>query len=314
MRLGSTGHSPFAAHAKEDAAALAVRFESERPRLRALAYRMLGSLSEAEDVEQETWLRLGRAEPGSIDDLPAWLTTVASRLALDALRARTRREEPLEQGDPDTGSTAVPSSDDPETEAILANEVGLALMVVLDRLGPAERLAFVLHDIFGLPFDRLAKILDRSPEAARQLASRARRRVRSAPIAASRTARQREVVEAFVRAARDGDVAGLVRLLDPDVVLRVDPLLLPEGAPQEVRGAAQVGSRARVGAAGSSGQLLLIDGRPGIAVAPRGRIERALLFRVAKGRIAIIEIVAAAERLATLEFQLVDGEFTKHRY
>ncbi len=286
-------------------------FEAERPRLRGLAFRMLGSLADAEDVVQEAWLRLVRTEAGgaagaaTVADLPAWLTTVAARLALDALRRRRRRgEEPLpaEEGpEPHALGMATPT---PEEEAILAEQVGLALLVVLDRLQPAERLAFVLHDAFGLPFEQVAVVLGRTPEAARQAASRARRRVRGEPSAPA-AVRDREVVAAFARAAREGDVPALIRLLDPDVTLRIDPTRLPPGAPAEVRGAKAVAGRARMGAMGHAGHLVLVDGRPALAVAPGGRLELVMTFEVTGERIVRIGVVAEPARLAALRLALL---------
>ena len=291
----------------------AALFEAERPRLRGLAYRMLGSLADADDVVQEAWLRLRRTEAdakvgsaAAVMDMPAWLTTVTARLALDALRARRRRgEEPFE---PDDGTARSRSSVaprlDPEGEAILAEQVGLALLLVLDRLRPAERLAFVLHDVFDLSFDAIAAILDRTPEAARQVASRARQRVRGEPLNPS-MARDREVVAAFARAAREGDLPTLVRLLDPDVTLRIDPARLPPGAPTEVRGADVVAGRARMGAMGRSGLLVLVDSRPALAVAPGGGLELVMTFEVQDGRIVRIEAIADPARLAALPLTLL---------
>src|ERR671939_364893 len=202
---------------------LAERFQEHRPRLRAVAYRMLGSTSEADDAVQEAWLRLGRSNAGEIDNLEAWLVTVVGRVALNMLRSRkTRREEPLDAHLPDPIVDRADATD-PEHEALLADSVGLALLVVLETLTPAERLAFVLHDMFAVPFDEIAPIVGRSPDAARQLASRARRRVRgSAPVPDPDLSRQREVAEAFLAAVREGDFDGLLTVLDPDVVLRVD--------------------------------------------------------------------------------------------
>src|SRR3954469_12782576 len=219
---------------------LAERFEANRTHLRAVAYRMLGSVSEADDAVQEAWLRLSRTDASQVANLGGWLTTVVARVSLDMLRSRTaRREQPLETHVPEP----IVSSDagaDPEQEALIADSVGLALLVVLETLSPAERLAFVLHDMFGVPFDEIAPIVDRSPVAARQLASRARRRVRgAAPAPDPDLARQRQVVDAFLAAARDGDFDALVAVLDPDVVLRVDRGAVRPGASQEVRGAAE---------------------------------------------------------------------------
>src|SRR6266511_5762489 len=213
---------------------LAERFEAERGRLRGVAYRMLGSLGEAEDAVQEAWLRLGRADSGSIDNLEGWLTTVVARVCLDMLRSRkSRGEQPLDDQAPDPDRGQAP---DPEQEALLADSVGLALLVVLDTLEPAERLAFVLHDMVAVPFDEIAPIVDRSPQATRQLASRARRRVKGqAPIPDPDLDRQREVVDAFLAAARDGDFDAVLELLDPDVVLRADSGALPSPPSRVVR-------------------------------------------------------------------------------
>jgi RNA polymerase sigma-70 factor (ECF subfamily) len=301
-----------AARGGEGAEAHARLFEAERLRLRGLAFRMLGSLADADDVVQEAWLRLGRTrmDPGrpEVNDLPAWLTTVTARLALDALRSRRRRgEEPLPAGEevePHAfGAAGASPGSTPEEEAILAEQVGLALLVVLDRLAPAERLAFVLHDAFGLPFEQVAAVLGRTPEAARQAASRARRRVRGKPPGPAARA-NREVVAAFARAAREGDLPALVRLLDPDVTLRVDPVRLPFGAPAEVRGAQAVASRARMGAMGHAGHLVLVDGRPALAVAPGGRLELVITFEVVGERIVRIEAIAEPSRLAALPLAL----------
>src|SRR5215472_1462274 len=227
----------------DERAFLAERFEEHRTRLRAVAYRMLGSLSEADDAVQEAWLRLNRTDAKGVDNLGAWLTTVVARISLNMLRSRkTRREEPIPDGLPDV---LVDRADglDPEHEALLADSVGLALLVVLETLSPPERLAFVLHDIFAVPFDEIGPIVDRTPEAARQLASRARRRVRAERTVPDADLKaQREVADAFLAAARDGDFDRLVAVLDPDVVLRSD--LGPVGGRQEVRGAEAVASQA----------------------------------------------------------------------
>src|SRR5918992_5548240 len=224
---------------------LAGQFEEHRTRLRAVAYRMLGSLTEADDAVQEAWLRLNRSDAAAIENLGAWLTTVVARISLNMLRSRdTRREEPLETRLPEPIIDRADGTD-PEHEALLADAVGLALFVVLETLNPAERLAFVLHDMFGVPFDEIAPILDRSPGAARQLASRARRRVRAEnPLPDVDVDAQREVVEAFLAAAREGDFERLVAVLDPDVVLRADMGPLPTGGSRELRGAAEVAGQA----------------------------------------------------------------------
>ncbi len=289
---------------------LAERFEQQRPRLRAVAYRMLGSLSEADDAVQEAWLRLSRSDADEIDNLDAWLTTVVARLSLNMLRSRrTRREEPW---GPRMPEPIVDPADgvDPEHEALLADSVGLAMLVVLETLTPPERLAFVLHDMFGITFDEIAPIVDRSPAAARQLASRARRRVRGrAPESEPDVARQREVIDAFVAAARDGDFDALVAVLDPDVVLRADGGPgVPAGVSLELRGAETVASRAlafrRVDLVqrpalinGAAGMVTLKDGKPfSIAAAT-----------VAGGRIIELDFVSDPEILARLDLTVLEA-------
>jgi RNA polymerase sigma factor (sigma-70 family) len=267
---------------------LAATFEATRPQLRAVAYRMLGSVSEADDAVQETWLRLSRSANGEIENLRGWLTTVVARIALDMLRSRrARREEPL-------GPT-VPEpilGEDPEQQVLLADSVGLALFVVLETLEPAERLAFVLHDMFAVPFSEIAPIVDRSPAAARQLASRARRRVRGAPVAPDTDlAAQREVVDAFMAASQEGDFEALLMTLDPDVVLRVDG-----GARQrrEVHGAEQVATQARAfNHLAALASPAVVNGVAGFVV--EGRAIAA--FTVAGGRIVAIDILADPARL-----------------
>jgi RNA polymerase sigma factor (sigma-70 family) len=283
---------------------LAVQFEEHRPHLRAAAYRMLGSVSEADDAVQEAWLRLSRSDVGAIENLGGWLTTVVARVCLNELRSR-RREEPLGVHIPDP---IVSREDrvDPEHEALLADSVGLALLVVLETLGPAERLAFVLHDMFGVPFDEIAPIVDRSPAAARQLASRARRRVRGAPTEpdASLPA-QREVVDAFFAAARDGDFDALVAVLDPEVVLRSDGGDARPGTTVEVHGAHAVASRAMMFAKlAPYVRPALINGAAGVVVTPRGRPFSVMGFTVAGGRVVAIDALADPERLAQLDLTL----------
>src|SRR6266699_2215131 len=230
---------------------LAQRFEENRSHLRAVAYRMLGSLSEAEDAVQEGWLRLSRSDTSAVENLGGWLTTVVARVCLDMLRSRkSKHEESLEEHTEHAPDKIPDHNDniDPEQEALLADSVGLALLVVLETLAPAERLAFVLHDMFDLSFDEIAPIVDRSPTAARQLASRARRRIQGAPTSPNADlTRQREVVDAFLAASRAGDFDGLLTLLDPDAVLRTDPAAVPPGAPTEIRGAAALANRAAKG-------------------------------------------------------------------
>jgi RNA polymerase sigma-70 factor, ECF subfamily len=282
---------------------LAERFEEHRPHLRAVAYRMLGSLGEVDDAVQEAWLRLSRADATGIDNLGGWLTTVVARVCLDMLRSRqSRREEPFTPDAPEPVATGTPGSS-PEHEALLADSVGLALLVVLDRLTPAERLAFVLHDMFAVPFEEIAPIVGRSAEAARQLASRARRRVRGGGAPDPDLVRQREVVEAFIKALRAGDFEGLLAVLDPDLVVRADI----SGAPTEVRGAA-VWAKGAV-AYGHLAQLTrpaLLDGAIGVVVAPRGRLVRALRFTVANGRITELEVIGNPARLGELDVSIVD--------
>ena len=276
------------------------RFEEHRPRLRAVAYRMLGSLPEADDAVQEAWLKMWRADPAAVENIGGWLTTVVARVCLDQLRSRTsRREEPLEERDPDPIATDGFGSD-PEQEAVVADSVGLALLVVLETLTPAERVAFVLHDLFAVPFEEIAPIVGRSPQAARQLASRGRRRIRGvSTVADADPARQREVVEAFLAASRGGDFDALVALLDPEVVLRADGASVAMGADREVRGAAIVAEtfsgRAR------AARPALLGGSVGLVWAPGGKPTVAFAFAIAGGRVTRIEMVADPERLRQLD-------------
>jgi RNA polymerase sigma factor (sigma-70 family) len=276
---------------------LADRYETSRPRLRAMAYRMLGSLSDAEDAVQEAWIHAVGADAESVDNLEGWFTTIVARVCLDMLRSRkSRREEPLEVEDAATGSG-------PEQEAVLADSVGLALLVVLDTMAPAERVAFVLHDTFGLPFDEIAAITGRTPAAARQLASRARRRVRGAPaVPEARLARQREVAEAFLAASRGGDLGALLAVLDPDAEFHADAGASLTGAPTTVRGAMAVagGARASSGRARQS-EVALINGTPGLVWVPGGRLSLVLLFTIPDGLITRVEAITDPERLAELE-------------
>jgi len=281
---------------------LAERFEAHRTHLRAVAYRMLGSLSEVDDAVQEAWLRLSRADRAGIDNLGGWLTTVVARVCLDMLRSRqSRREEPFTPDAPEPVATGAHGSS-PEQEALLADSVGLGLLVVLDRLTPAERLAFVLHDMFAVPFEEIAPIVGRSAEAARQLASRARRRVRSGGAPDPDLPQQREVVEAFIAALRAGDFEGLLAVLDPDLVVRADT----SGAPSEVRGAA-VWAKGAVayGHLARLTQPALVDGAIGVVVAPQGRLVRALRFTIADGKITEIEVIGNPARLGELDVSSV---------
>ena len=299
---------------------LAEQFEANRSHLRSVAYRMLGSLAEADDAVQEAWLHLSRAETSGAKNLGGWLTTVVARVCLDMLRSReSRREESLGEHLPDPIARREDGID-PEHEAVTADSVGLALLVVLETLAPAERLAFVLHDLFGVPFDEIAPIVGRSPTAARQLASRARRRVQGAaadpgldrardPEAADldRT-RQREIVDAFLAASRGGDFEGLLAVLDPDVVFRADGAAVKAGIragiKAESRGATAVaGIFSRL--AGNSAQLALINGAPGSVWAPGGRPRAAFAFTVAHGKVVAIEMVVDPERLRQLEVTIL---------
>ena len=282
---------------------LAERFEEHRTHLRAVAYRMLGSLSEVDDAVQEAWLRLSRTDATDIGNLGGWLTTVVARVCLDMLRSRqSRREEPFMPDAPEPVATGTRGSS-PEQEALLADSVGLALLVVLDRLTPAERLAFVLHDMFAVPFEEIAPIIGRSAEAARQLASRARRRVRGGAAPDANRVRQREVVEAFISALRGGDFEGLLAVLDPDLVVRAD---MP-GAPREIRGAA-VWAKGAV-AFGHMARLVrpaLVNGAIGLVMAPRGKLVRALRFTIANDKITEIEVIGDRSRLRELDVSIVD--------
>jgi RNA polymerase sigma factor (sigma-70 family) len=290
---------------------LAERFEEQRGHLRAVAYRMLGSLSEADDAVQEAWLRLSRADTSNVENLGGWLTTVVGRISLDMLRSRSsRREEPLDAQVPErTASRA--DGGDPEQEALLADSVGLALLVVLETLAPAERLAFVLHDMFAVPFDEIAPIVGRSPDAARQLASRARRRVHGVSgregtdlVPDVELSRQRDVVDAFLAAARGGDFEALLAVLDPDVVLRTDRAARRPGMPAEIRGAATVAEQAVRGRARAA-QPVLVNGAVGVIVAPRGRLLMVLDFTIADGKIVAIDAIADPERLRPLDLAML---------
>src|SRR3954447_4212846 len=289
---------------------LAEQFEEHRPHLRAVAYRMLGSTAEADDAVQEAWLRLSRSDPGEIDNLGGWLTTVVARVCLNALRARRRHgKEPLGPHVPDPVIDAADGSS-PEHEALLADSVGLALLVVLETLPPAERLAFVLHDMFGVPFDEIAPIVDRSPEAARQLASRARRRVRgAAPKPDPDRARQRAVVDAFFAASRNGDFEALVAVLDPEVVLRADGGVLRPDATVVVRGAQTVARRALMfSRMAPHVRPALVNGTPGVVVIPPdGKVFSIMAFTVADGKIVEIDALVDPERLAAVDVSALEG-------
>jgi RNA polymerase sigma factor (sigma-70 family) len=284
---------------------LALRFEAHRSHLRGVAYRMLGSLTEADDAVQEGWLRYSRTDTSGVDNLAGWLTRVVARVCLDMLRSRSSRQErPL--GPPDVRpAPGSPREHGPEDEAVLADSVGLALLVVLDRLSPAERVAFVLHDLFAVPFDEIARIVERTPVTTKKLASRARHRVRGpATVPDADLARRRHVVDAFLAASRDGDIEGLLAVLAPDVVRRVT---VPAGAPTEIRGARAVAEETRANAAlARFARPALVDGALGAVVAPRGRLFAALVLTIEDDKIAAYEVVTGADHLARLDLAVLD--------
>jgi len=287
---------------------LAERFEQNRGHLRAVAYRMLGSLSEADDAIQETWLRLGRSDANTIDNLGGWLTTVVARVCLDMLRSRTsRREDSLdtEIAESPVKSTIPP---DPEQEALLADSVGLALLVVLDRLSPAERLAFVLHDLFAVPFDEIGRIIGRTEAAARQLASRARRRVQGeGKVPNSELHQQRGIVDKFLAALRAGDFEGLVAVLDPDVVVHIDAAAAAPGAAREIRGAANWAKNAIAYSRGARFvRAVLVDGTVGAMLAPQGHLSRVLRFTLKEGKISEVDIIGDPTRLQELDLAVLE--------
>jgi RNA polymerase sigma factor (sigma-70 family) len=286
---------------------LADRFEADRTRLQAVAYRLLGSASEADDAVQEAWLRLSRSDTSEVENLSGWLTTVVSRVCLDMLRSRrSRREQPLA-----LDGEFIPDAADPEREAVLAESVGLAMLAVLQRLAPAERVAFVLHDVFGVSFEEIAGIVGRSPVAARQLASRGRRRVQGASEAgrAAELARHQDIVEAFFKASRAGDFQALLAVLDPDVVLRPDAEALRMGVrtgwiASDLHGAEAVATR--FAGQAQAAQLAVIDGVPGAVWAAGGRPIVVFAFTVHNGRVVEIELVADAERLRRLQIEILE--------
>jgi RNA polymerase sigma factor (sigma-70 family) len=290
----------------DDGNSLAEQFEKNRSHLRAVAYRMLGSLSEADDAVQETWLRLSGSDAGIIQNLSGWLTTVVARVCLDMLRSRSARaEEPLETHLASFANQ--PGTCDAEQETLLADSVGVALLVVLDRLQPAERLAFVLHDVFAVPFEEIAAMIDRTPEAARQLASRARRRVQVNESDASvNLAEQRGVVDAFLAALRTGDFEGLVAVLDPGVVVHIDAAAGGPTGPREIRGAR---NWARGAVAFSQlvrfAQPALVDGAVGVVFAPQGKLSRVLRFTIANGKIVQADIIAEPAHLRELDLSVL---------
>ncbi|MFF1920069.1 sigma-70 family RNA polymerase sigma factor [Streptomyces sp. NPDC058221] len=291
----------------DDPTSLTERFEHDRGHLKAVAYRMLGSASEADDALQESWLRASRADISEVENLTGWLTTVVGRVCLNMLRARhTRREDPLDTYDRAGGAE---EGEDPEQEELLADSVGLALLVVLDTLSPAERLSFVLHDMFAVPFDEIGPLLDRSPAAARQLASRARRRVQGrTALPDADLARRRQIVEAFLAASRAGDFDALVTLLHPDVVLHADRSVVPTPEPVVVRGDVTVakGAMAATGRARFTG-VALVGGAVALVMAPLGRLRLVLGFAIVDGLITGIDVVADPDRLRGLEVAVLES-------
>jgi len=289
---------------------LAEGFEQNRPRLKAVAYRMLGSLAEADDAVQEAWLRLSRSDASGVDNLSAWLTTIVARVCLNVLRSRnTRREEPMGVNVPDPVISRVDGTS-PEDKALLADSVGLALLVVLQTLTPSERLAFVLHDMFDLPFDEIAPIVGRSPATARQLASRARRRVRGAGVQAPDpdVARQREVVDAFLAAAHQGNFDALLAVLDPDVMLRSDGGTARPDLSGMLHGAAAVASGALMVARPSALERpALVNGAAGVVVTAGGQPVAVIGFTVSRGKIVEIDAIADPERLRRLDLSVLDN-------
>jgi len=290
---------------------LAEQFEAHRSHVRAVAYRMLGSVSEADDAVQEAWLRFSRTDVSGVDNLRAWLTTVVARVCLDMLRSRTsRREEPLDVHlpDPIVARANTRTDEGPEADAMLADSVGLALLVVLEKLEPAERLAFVLHDVFGMTFEEIAPVVDRSVVATRQLASRARRRVQGqAPTSDADLRQQRRVVDAFMAAVRDGDFEALVTVLDPEIVLRADGGAV-KGMSRLVRGASAVAAQAAMfSKLGLSNHIVLVNGNIGVVSRlPDGRVLSVIGFTIAGGKVVEMDILADPDRLARLDLSAIE--------
>jgi RNA polymerase sigma-70 factor (ECF subfamily) len=283
---------------------LAERFEENRGHLRAVAYRMLGSLGEAEDAVQEAWLRLSRSRTDEIENLGGWLTTVVSRVCLDILRSRkARREEPIE---PRQRPIISSDTNDPEYEATLADSVGLALMVVLDRLSPAERLSFVLHDVFGVSFEEIGGILSKSTMATRQLASRARKRIHGKPATAAIDPEHREITARFLEALRARDVERIVAVLDPQFVIRIDEYARESGGPAEVRGAENWARQAVKFAGGAKfTRMALVDGDVALLFAPYGRLQRVLKLTFANGKISAAEVIGDRRRMEEMELAVI---------
>lgn len=281
---------------------LAEQFEGHRSRLHSVAFHLLGSAADADDAVQSAWLKASRADFTAVDNLAGWLTTITARTAVDQLRARARRgEQPLPET-LDHGPAALAA----EEEVLRSEAVSRALLVVLDRLSPAQRAAFVLHDVFDVPFEQIGELLDRSPDAAKKLASRARERLHAEPAAEPRRrAEHHQIVTAFLAASRGGDIPALLELLAPDVMRRVDPVLLPAGVPTELRGAADVATETRRFTARTrAGAVLLVDGAPGIAIAPGGRLLAVLRIGIGNGRIHTIDIAGEPDRLRLMTLQL----------
>jgi len=287
---------------------MAGQFEEHREHLRGVAYRMLGSVSDADDAVQEAWLRISRSDAAEVVNLRAWLTTVVARISLNMLRSRDTRREDLVDND-EFFQMVRNDAVDSEQEAVLADSVGLALLVVLERLTPAERLAFVLHDMFDLPFEEIAPIVGRTPTAARQLASRARRRVRGGnETTDADLRRRREVVEAFLSASRRGEFSSLLALLDPDAVLRVDSAIRLSDGRSEIHGAATIAKGVpRFARAARFCRVAMLDGSPGLVMAPRGRLARAIVFSFTGDKVASIEVIADPARLRQLSVTLPDA-------
>jgi len=286
---------------KLDQSFLAEQFEANRARLRSVAYRMLGSSSEVDDAVQEAWLRLSRSDASALDNLGGWLTTVVARICLDMLRSRkSRREEPMGPHVPEPAA-----GDEHQRDTEMADSVGAALLVVLETLAPAERLAFVLHDMFAVPFEEIAPIVGRTPAAARQLASRARRRVQGTPVPDADLSRQRTIVDAFLAASRNGDFEGLLAVLDPDVVFRADQVAQRLGSLAEIRGAAAVAETFKGRA--QAAKPALVDGAMAVAVIFGGQLRIVLRLTIAGDRIAGVEAVADAERIGAFEVEVLDA-------
>jgi len=285
---------------------MAAKFEENRGHLRAVAYRILGSATEADDAVQEAWLRLTRSDTSEVENLGGWLTTVVARICLDMLRSRnSRREDPLDDQVTEPSAPKAFAAD-PEQEALMADSVGLALLVVLDRLSPAERLAFVLHDMFAVSFEEIAAITGRTTAAVRQLASRARRRVQGADVRGAQRVQEREVVNAFLKALRSGDFEGLVAVLDPNVVVRIDEAAGRPGAPREIRGA-ENWARGAIAFRQMARfvEPMLVDGGVGLVFAPGGKLERVLRFEIANGKIVGAEIIGETGRLKEMELAVL---------